>query len=348
MEITSIVQVALGITGIINGLVIAFVLFLLNFGNRKANQLMGLLVVAVCLKLGYALLINIQHEWQAPSLLLYYFSESAYISFGPLLLLYFYAFLSKKISTRFIVAMFIPALSPFAGHFISFDIPLWAMQVWFFIFLLIISIQFRSVIFSGEKSSFTRQDQIWLRVLFVSFFLIWLTANLLFIDFKFYFLELLAVVIAAIYVVLYSAIRFYWFIEGDKLKVQKYVNSTLTVGEAEVIMSKLTRVMEVERLYIDPEITLPKVAERIQIRSHKLSQVINQQLNMTFNEYINSCRIGEIKGIMKLPEYKSLKIASIAYDCGFNTISSFNSAFKKFTNFTPSQYRNEQLVDNRN
>jgi len=158
----------------------------------------------------------------------------------------------------------------------------------------------------------------------------------------------LAVVIAAIYVALYSAIRFYWFREGDKLKVPKYVNSTLTEDEANTIMLKLKRVMEVERLYIDPEITLPKVAERLQIRPHKLSQVINQQLNMTFNEYINSCRIREIKGIMKLPEYQNLKIASIAYDYGFNTISSFNTAFKKFTHYTPSQYRNEQLVDNRN
>ncbi|HPS13355.1 MAG TPA: helix-turn-helix transcriptional regulator [Prolixibacteraceae bacterium] len=348
MELSNMVQVTLGTTGIINGLVIAMVLFLLNRGNRKANHLLGLLLVAVCLKLGYALLINIQHEWQAPSLWLYYDSESAYFSFGPLLLLYFHALLSRRVSPLFRVAMFIPALSPFVGHFIPFDVPLWPMQLWFLIFLLIISIQFKSVIFSGEKSSSTHPDQTWLQVLFVSFSMIWLTANLLFIDFKFYFLELLAVVIAAIYVALYSAIRFYWFREGDKLKVPKYVNSTLTEDEANTIMLKLKRVMEVERLYIDPEITLPKVAERLQIRPHKLSQVINQQLNMTFNEYINSCRIREIKGIMKLPEYQNLKIASIAYDYGFNTISSFNTAFKKFTHYTPSQYRNEQLVDNRN
>ena len=348
MGLSNMVQVALGTTGIINGLVIAMVLFLLNRGNRKANQLLGFLLVAVCLKLGFALLINIQHEWQAPSMLLYYCSESAYFSFGPLLLLYFHVLLQRQISPIFIFAMFVPAISPFIGHFILFDIPLWAMQSWFFIFLLLISIQFRPVIFSREKSSSTRQNQIWLRVLFVSFSMIWLTANLLFIDFKFYFLELLAVVITAIYVVLYSAIRFYWFNEGDKLKVPKYINSTLSEEEANTIIQKLKRVMEIERLYIDPEITLPKVAERLQIRPHKLSQVINQQLNMTFNEYINSCRIREIKGIMKLPEYQNLKIASIAYDYGFNTISSFNTAFKKFTSYTPSQYRNEQLVDNRN
>jgi AraC-like DNA-binding protein len=348
MGVSSIVQVALGVTGIINGLVIALVLFFLNRGNRKANQLLGWLLVAVCLKLGYALLINIQHEWQVPSLLIYYCSESAYFSFGPLLLLYFHALLQRSISPFFVAAMFVPSFLPFVGHFIPFDIPLWALQLWFFIFLLLISIQFKAVIFSGDKTTSAHYDQIWLRILFGSFFFIWLTANLLFIDFKFYFLELLAVVIVAIYVVLYSAIRFYWFKEGDKLKMQRYVNSTLSDDEANAIIMKLKRVMEVERLYIDPEITLPKVADRLQIRPHKLSQVINQQLNMTFNEYINSYRISEIKSIMKLPEYRNLKIASIAYDYGFNTISSFNTAFKKFTNYTPSQYRNEQLVDNLN
>jgi len=348
MDWESVIQIVIGTTGIINGLAIAFFLFLIKRGNVKANQLLGLLLVAVCLKLCYALLINIQHEWQAPSLLLYYFSESAYISFGPLLLLYFYALLQQRVSPILIVAMFIPAASPFVGHFIPFDIPLWAMQSWYFIFLLLILILFKPVIVSVDKRSTANHDQQWLRVLYVTFCMVWLTANLLFIDFKFYILELLAVVIVAIYVALYSAVRFYWFSEGDKLKVQKYVNSTLTVGEAEIIMSKLTRVMEVERLYIDPEITLPKVAEKLQIRPHKLSQVINQQLNMTFNEYINSFRIKEIKSIMKLPEYKKLKIASIAYDYGFNTISSFNTAFKKSTNYTPSQYRNEQVVDNLN
>jgi AraC-like DNA-binding protein len=348
MGIASILQVALGSTGIINGLVIAIVLFLLNRGNRKANQLLGLLLVAVCLKLGYALLVNIQHEWKIPSYLIYYCSESAYFAFGPLLLLYSHALLQRPISPFFVAAMFVPAFSPFVGHFISFDIPLWALQSYFFIFLLIIFIKFKSVIFPGEKSSDKHPDRIWLRILFLTFSMIWLTANLLFIDFKFYFLELLAVVIAAIYVVLYSAIRFYWFSEGDKLNVQKYVHSTLTEEETNAIISRLKRVMEVERLYINPEITLPKVAERLQIRPHKLSQVINQQLNMTFNEYINSCRISEIKDIMKRPEYQNLKIASIAYDYGFNTISSFNTAFKKFTNNTPSKYRNEQLVDSRN
>lgn len=348
MEWVNVVQIAIATTGIINGFAVMLMLLLIKRGNIRANRLLGLLLMAVCLKLSYALLINIQHNWKAPSILLYYLSETAYLSFGPLLLLYFHTLLSKKINRLMVGTMFVPILAPFIGYFIRFDVPLWAMQVWFFIFLILIFSQFRLVFISGSKSSHTDSERFWMKMLFVSFGIIWSTANLLFIDFKFYFLELVTVVTVAFYVVLYCAIRYYWFKEGDKITVQKYANSTLTKEEAETIMAKLKMVMEVERLYIDPEITLPKVATKFQIRPHKLSQVINQQLNMTFNEYINSYRIKEIKSIMKLPEYQNLKIASIAFDYGFNTISSFNTAFKKFTNFTPSQYRSEQIVANQN
>ncbi|MFO7658659.1 MAG: helix-turn-helix transcriptional regulator [Bacteroidales bacterium] len=104
--------------------------------------------------------------------------------------------------------------------------------------------------------------------------------------------------------------------------------------------------MEHAKLYIDSEITLPKVAEKINVRTYKLSHVINQRTNMTFNEYINTFRIKDIKKALKLKDYKEDKIASIAFDYGFNSLSVFNTAFKKFTGYTPSQFRNEDVSFN--
>jgi AraC-like DNA-binding protein len=105
--------------------------------------------------------------------------------------------------------------------------------------------------------------------------------------------------------------------------------------------------MEHENLYVDPEISLPKVASIINVKAYKLSQVINQKMNMSFNEYINSYRIKAIKEAIKTSDL-DMKIASFAIDYGFNSISSFNTAFKKFTNLTPSQYRNEILTNSQN
>jgi AraC-like DNA-binding protein len=70
-----------------------------------------------------------------------------------------------------------------------------------------------------------------------------------------------------------------------------------------------------------------------------LSQVINDLLNYNFNDLINSYRVEEAKKMLKDEGMSNFTIASIAYECGFNTLSAFNVAFKKFTGLTPSQFR---------
>jgi len=76
---------------------------------------------------------------------------------------------------------------------------------------------------------------------------------------------------------------------------------------------------------------------------HILSQVINEQLSSNFNDFINSYRVEEAKKMLMNPEMKNFTIASIAYDSGFNTLSAFNVAFKKFTGITPPQFRSKQF-----
>ena len=72
---------------------------------------------------------------------------------------------------------------------------------------------------------------------------------------------------------------------------------------------------------------------------HVVSQIINEQLSYNFNDFINSFRIEEAKKMLNDPGMKNITVASIAYDSGFNTLSAFNTAFKKFTGLTPSQFR---------
>jgi AraC-like DNA-binding protein len=72
---------------------------------------------------------------------------------------------------------------------------------------------------------------------------------------------------------------------------------------------------------------------------HALSQVINEQFSSNFNDFINSYRVEDAKKMLMDPEGRNFTIASIAYDSGFNTLSAFNVAFKKFTGVTPSQFR---------
>jgi AraC-like DNA-binding protein len=91
-----------------------------------------------------------------------------------------------------------------------------------------------------------------------------------------------------------------------------------------------------EKFFLDPDISLPSLAERIGVHSYQLSQIINEK-GMNFYEYINRLRIDYAKKLIS-ENRDFLNIARIAFDSGFNSISAFNSAFKKFSGITPSEF----------
>ena len=123
------------------------------------------------------------------------------------------------------------------------------------------------------------------------------------------------------------------------LPSKKYKKSTLTDVKAEEYLQKLHRVMKVKKLYCRNDLTLQGVAKELSISHHHLSQIINQRLNQNFYEFVNRHRIEEAKKMVTDLAYSSMGISDIAYEVGFNSVTSFNSAFKKFTNMTPSQFR---------
>jgi AraC-like DNA-binding protein len=97
--------------------------------------------------------------------------------------------------------------------------------------------------------------------------------------------------------------------------------------------------MEHERPFTDGDLTIQKLAAQLSVPSHHLSQVINERLNQTFSDFINSYRVEEAKRRLLDPAAKHLSILGIAEEVGFNSKSSFNSVFKKHTNMTPSEFR---------
>lgn len=94
-----------------------------------------------------------------------------------------------------------------------------------------------------------------------------------------------------------------------------------------------------ERPYLNPELTLTQLASDLDITTHHLSQIINEQFKLNFFEYINQFRVEEVKSRISNPEFENYSFLGIALDSGFNSKSSFNRIFKKFTNQTPTQYK---------
>lgn len=120
----------------------------------------------------------------------------------------------------------------------------------------------------------------------------------------------------------------------------KYQKSALSQEEGIRIQEKLRTIMQNEKLFLNHELTLGDVAKKLNIHPNILSQVINTLEEKTFYDYINGLRIEAFKQAIAIEDNQKFTLFSLAYECGFNSKSSFNKHFKKVTNQTPSEYLN--------
>lgn len=114
---------------------------------------------------------------------------------------------------------------------------------------------------------------------------------------------------------------------------------TLLTPEEKGKLDKLVHYIKTEELYSDPDLTIFDLAKQIDMPSKDLSVLINKKLKQHFFLFINNFRIEKAKELLHDPEQNNLTVLEILYDVGFNSKSSFNTAFKKNTGMTPTEYR---------
>jgi AraC-like DNA-binding protein len=106
----------------------------------------------------------------------------------------------------------------------------------------------------------------------------------------------------------------------------------------EEVMAALRKVMEEEKLWMNPALNLSLLTRQTGIPAKTISAVLNQHLNKSFNEFINGYRIDAIKARLLSAEDKNLTIAGLAYECGFNSQPTFQRAFKSIQGESPSEF----------
>ena len=119
----------------------------------------------------------------------------------------------------------------------------------------------------------------------------------------------------------------------------RYERSGLTEREAATLRDALLRVMDSDRLYKNSELTLADLAKRLETTPHKLSEVLNSQLEQTFYDFVNAYRVKDVQHRIADERWKNLTILSLALEAGFASKSTFNQVFKQHTGRTPSTYR---------
>ncbi len=119
----------------------------------------------------------------------------------------------------------------------------------------------------------------------------------------------------------------------------KYSDKKIDTNEAKLLSKNLKQLMKTEVLYKDANLKLQDVAKKLHINPHLLSQLLNDNLDISFTNFINKYRINAAKQLILSDE--KLTLEAIGYECGFNSKSTFYTAFKKQTRMTPSQFKTQ-------
>jgi len=132
-----------------------------------------------------------------------------------------------------------------------------------------------------------------------------------------------------------------FFYTDEKQPGKKYEKTILSEELREKYGAILTRYMENEKPYLDPDLNLRTLSNQVNIPSHHLSQVINSKFGQNYYDFINSYRIKESIRLLNEDVSGAKTILEILYETGFNSKSVFNTFFKKYTNPTPTQFRQQ-------
>ncbi|MCP4136855.1 MAG: helix-turn-helix transcriptional regulator [bacterium] len=127
--------------------------------------------------------------------------------------------------------------------------------------------------------------------------------------------------------------------EDDSSESPKYEKLRLPADREKEYVKKLVEHMSAEKPYLEDDLTLQDLADDLSITTHHLSMILNIHVKQSFYNFVNEYRVEEVKTKLADPENQSESILSIAYSVGFNSKSTFNTMFKKFTGKTPKEFR---------
>lgn len=163
------------------------------------------------------------------------------------------------------------------------------------------------------------------------------------IDYVFYSLMVLLVFALGFFGIRYQGIftektKQHQQIIEEKQNDESYQKSGLKLSDAQLLHQKLLVLMREQKPYMEAKLTLSQLAEKLEISSNNLSQVINQCEGKNFYDFVNAYRVNEFIERATSSENANLNLLGIAFDAGFNSKSSFNQVFKKVTGKTPREY----------
>jgi AraC-like DNA-binding protein len=347
--------------GAVQGLILALYLFFSRGDRRQAKYFLGFLILV----LSYDLFETALSAQRIRLFTTDLFAFSLFFTLGPSLYLTIKTSINPyRVSRRTILLCYLPALSDFvissiifalrftqdlsiktfvainSTHLVSTRI---LMVIVFWIFFVFAFKDFqkfaRNRWVTDWQASESEREIIerWLRsFLYACFFIavVWTLTifGVMFFDrervlFYYYPLELLlAVLVYWIGFTGYHRIKVVYL--NEQRNTRQYFNK-LSRAEIDNAIAALSRAMTVDKIYLDPELTLMKLATRVGLPPKTISAILNQDLKVGFNEYVNGFRVEEVKKRLADPQNDSLTILAVALNSGFNFSPHFSESFQK-------------------
>lgn len=137
--------------------------------------------------------------------------------------------------------------------------------------------------------------------------------------------------------VLALSVLVYLRLRSGQAPIEPYQDRRIPESEAAAQLHALAELMARERLYLDPGLTLPRLARRLGMPKTRLSQLLNDNNQTSFKQYLAQLRVVEAKTLLRQTPPKPLEV--VAQEAGFQSMSTFHSAFKKLQGATPAAFR---------
>ena len=217
-----------------------------------------------------------------------------------------------------------------------------------FVVLSIVKVNNYQKFLLNSYSTISNKSLVWLRTILYPFLIIFVFCAIAFLQDSFDYDYSITYLIAIFgFIILLFWVGYFVVIQYSVFQVVPYSETTpehlseekKLSANTEAYYTKLVKYMEAEHMYRNSELTLQDLADKLDISAGYLSQIINDNDNKNFFEFVNRYRIHDVKNKLRDKEFDHYSIMGIALESGFKSKSTFNTVFKSFTGKTPSSYR---------
>lgn len=328
--------------GAFNGFILS-VYFAINVKNKKfTNYFLSLLLLVLSIRIVKSVFFYFNPHL---SNIFIQIGLSACILIGPFLFLYLKSLTenekpnwAKHVISYLVVITIIGFFYPYVEHRAIWS--RWivnAIYFQWFIYIILCLKYIRPIILKIKRKESLQKIDFWFLSIYFGVAFMWLAYN--FAAYTSYILGALSFTFILYLIVLLLIFKnssdSTFFHEKEKYKTKEIDKETL-----DAISQKLSIIIEKE-LFLNSNFTLEKAANELKITKHLLSQYVNEILGKSFSNLIKEYRIEKAKKLLETE--KNYTIESLGYDCGFNSKSTFFTAFKKITGLTPAEYQKSFL-----